>query len=109
VLEEIRRNPTTRDIPVVLLAKGAWARRRAHARELGSRDLIPKPAYVQDIAVLTWLYAGRDASNALFEGTFGEPSCAALLRGLLAGGRTGTLRLEPFGATVRFREGAVVD
>ncbi len=109
VLEELRRNPTTRDIPVVLLAKGAWARRRAHARELGAQELIAKPAYVQDIAVLTWLYAGRDANDALFEGTFGEPSCAALLRGLLAGGRTGTLRLEPFGATIRFREGAVVD
>jgi len=109
VLEELRRNPATREVPVVFLAKGAWARRRAHARELGAQELIAKPAYVQDIAVLTWLYAGREASNPLFEGTFGEPSCAALLRGLLAGARTGTLRLEPFGATVRFREGAIVD
>ena len=109
VLEEMRRNPATRDIPVVFLAKGAWARRRAHARELGAQELIAKPAYVQDVAVLTWLYAGRSASDPLFEGSFGEPSCAALLRGLLAGGRTGTLQLEPFGATVRFREGAIVD
>jgi len=109
VLEELRRNPATRDVPVVLLAKGAWARRRAHARELGAQELIAKPAYVQDIAVLTWLYAGRDANDAQFEGTFGEPSCAALLRGLLAGGRTGTLQLEPYGATIRFREGAIVD
>ncbi len=109
VLEELRRNPATREIPVVFLAKGAWARRRAHARELGAQELIAKPAYVQDIAVLTWLYAGHEASNAVFEGSFGDPSCAALLRGLLAGGRTGTLHLEPFGATVRFREGAIVD
>ena len=109
VLEELRQNPATREVPVLLLAKGEWARRRSHARELGAQELVAKPAFVQDIAVLTWLHAGRAATEEWFEGTFGEPSCAALLRGLLAGGRSGSLRLEPSGALVRFRDGAVVD
>ena len=109
VLEELRKNPDTRDVPVLFLAKGAWARRRNHVRELGAQELVAKPAYVQDIAVLTWLYAGRLATDEWFEGNFGELSCAALLRGLLAGGRSGMLRLEPSDAIVRFRDGSMID
>jgi hypothetical protein len=59
--------------------------------------------------VLTWLYAGHSASDPAFGGSLGEASCAALLRGLLAGGRTGTLQLEPSNATVRFSEGSIID
>ncbi len=109
LLEQLRGDPATKDIPVLLIAKGAWARRRSRVRELGAQALVAKPAFVQDIAVLTWLYAGRLATDEWFEGNFGEPSCPALLRGLLAGGRSGTLRLEPSDALVRFKDGVIID
>jgi hypothetical protein len=78
-------------------------------RELGVQELLAKPAFVQDVAVLSWLHAGSPAREEHFRGELGDASCAALLRGLLAGGRSGELFLSPLGGRIAFRDGAVVD
>jgi CheY-like chemotaxis protein len=109
LLERLRVLPQTRDVPVLLLTKGAWARRRAQLRDLGVQELLAKPAFVQDVAVLSWLHAGSPAREEKFQGDLGDASCAVLLRGLLAGGRSGELRLEPLGGRITFRDGAVID
>jgi CheY-like chemotaxis protein len=109
LLERLRVLPQTRDVPVLLLTKGAWARRRTQLRDLGVQELLAKPAFVQDVAVLSWLHAGSPAREEKFRGELGDASCAVLLRGLLAGGRSGELLLEPLGGRITFRDGAVVD
>jgi CheY-like chemotaxis protein len=109
LLERLRLLPQTQDVPVLLLTKGAWARRRSQLRDLGAQELLAKPAFVQDVAVLSWLHAGSRAWEERFRGELGDASCAVLLRGLLAGGRSGELTLAPLGGRIAFREGAVVD
>jgi CheY-like chemotaxis protein/Flp pilus assembly protein TadD len=109
LLERLRLLPQTQDVPVLLLTKGAWARRKSQLRDLGVQELLAKPAFVQDVAVLSWLHAGSAAREDQFRGELGDASCAVLLRGLLAGGRSGELLLSPLGGKILFREGAVVD
>jgi CheY-like chemotaxis protein len=109
LLERLRVLPQTRDVPVLLLTKGAWARRKTQLRDLGVQELLAKPAFVQDVAVLSWLHAGSPAREEQFRGDLGDASCAVLLRGLLAGGRSGELLLDPMGGRIAFRDGAVVD
>ncbi len=109
LLERLRLLPQTQDVPVLLLTKGAWARRRGQLRDLGAQELLAKPAFVQDVAVLSWLHAGSRAWEERFRGELGDASCAVLLRGLLAGGRSGELTLAPLGGRIAFRDGAVVD
>jgi CheY-like chemotaxis protein len=109
LLERLRLLPQTRDVPVLLLTKGAWARRKSQLRDLGVQELLAKPAFVQDVAVLSWLHAGSPAREEQFRGELGDASCAVLLRGLLAGGRSGELLISPLGGRIAFRDGAVVE
>jgi CheY-like chemotaxis protein len=109
ILELMRRDPRTAEIPVLLLAKGEWTRRRSEAQQLGAQDLLKKPLFVQDLAVLGRLYAGHSAAEEVFSGDLKDLRCTVLLRSLLAGGRSGQLNFDPAGGRIYFEEGRVID
>ena len=109
ILELMRRDPRTAETPVLLLAKGEWTRRRSEAQQLGAQDLLKKPLFVQDLAVLGRLYAGHSAAEEVFTGDLAELRCTMLLRSLLAGGRSGQLSFDPAGGRIYFQDGQVVD
>jgi two-component system phosphate regulon response regulator PhoB len=109
ILEVMRRDPRTAKTPVLLLAKGEWTRRRSEAQQLGAQDLLQKPLFVQDLAVLGRLYAGHSAAEEVFTGNLEDLRCTMLLRSLLAGGRSGQLSFDPAGGRIYFHDGRVVD
>ncbi|HUB08721.1 MAG TPA: response regulator [Myxococcales bacterium] len=109
ILEVMRRDPRTAEIPVLLLAKGEWTRRQEEAKQLGAQGLLKKPLFVQDVAVLGRLHAGHAAAEETFTGELGDIRCPWLVRGLLAGGRSGQLSFDPAGGRVYFRDGCVID
>ncbi|MHB8416645.1 MAG: response regulator [Myxococcales bacterium] len=109
ILEVMRRDPRTAEIPVLLLARGEWTRRQQEATQLGAQGLLRKPLFVQDVAVLGRLHAGHAAAEETFTGELGDIRCPWLVRSLLAGGRAGQLSFDPAGARVYFRDGCVID
>ena len=110
LLERLRRDPRMADVPVLLLAKGEWTRLyRAEAQKLGAEDLLSKPLFVQDIATLGKMYAGHAAGEESFTGDLREVRCHLLLRGLLAGGRSGQLSFDPAGGRIYFQDGKIID
>lgn len=109
LLSRMRSDPRTADIPVLLLSKGDWKGQRSEAQRLGAQDLLGKPLFVQDLAVLGRLYAGHAAAEEVLSGQLEDLHGVALLRGLLAGGRSGQLSIDPAGGRVYFHEGRVID
>src|SRR5450755_2158711 len=56
LLSQLRRDPRTAEVPVLLLGKGAWARRRSQALDSGAQGFLAKPLFVQDVGVLSRIY-----------------------------------------------------
>ncbi len=107
LLERLREDPRFAAVPIVALGKRRDPGEAAVA--LGATQFLQKPLYVQDVAVLGRLHAGHHAAQETFVGDLGQLRCQALVRGLLAGGRTGQLRFDPAGGRLYFRDGRIVD
>ncbi|MHB1846400.1 MAG: tetratricopeptide repeat protein [Deltaproteobacteria bacterium] len=108
LVEAIRNDPRLAAVPVVLLGKGARPLGES-AIALGAAQFLERPIFVQDVAVLGRLHAGHPASEERFAGELDGLGAYALVRGLLAGGRSGELYLDAVAGRISFKKGRVVD
>lgn len=107
---ELRGNPKTTNVPVVLLARPEDQNVGNLAEVVGVDEYVQKPAFARDIAALVRFELIRHRS------TRGAPlrfhtrvlPPAHLLRALLTSNRSGTVTLADGAASIAFREGVIV-
>lgn len=107
---ELRGTEKTARVPVVLLAKAEDGNVANLAEVVGVDEYVTKPAFARDVASLVRFELVRH------RGVTGHPlrfhsktlPAAHLLRALLTSSRSGTFSLVDGGATISFRDGAIV-
>ncbi|MCU0700584.1 MAG: response regulator [Myxococcaceae bacterium] len=108
---QLRGEPRTSRVPVVLLARADDANVANLAEVVGVDEAVQKPAFARDVVALVRfeLVRHRSSPGALLR--FGARTLppAHLLRALLTSARAGVVSLAGGLATVRFADGAVVD
>lgn len=103
---QLRAEPKTAKLPVLLLARADEDEKNTLADVVGADELVAKPAFARDVAALVTLWiAGRDDSGArvLDTKTLPLPVC---LRALLSTQRAGMLSLSKK-AFIAYRAGRV--
>lgn len=107
---ELRGNPRTARVPVVLLAKPDDQNVGNLAEVVGVDEYVQKPAFARDVAALVRFELVRHRA------TSGQPlrfhtrnlPASHLLRALLTSARAGTFTLADGQASLSFRDGAIV-
>ncbi|MBL8918425.1 MAG: response regulator [Myxococcaceae bacterium] len=107
---ELKGNPRTTGVPVVLLARRDDKNVGNLAEVVGVDEAIQKPAFARDVASLVRFELVRHRSRVGQSLRFSERSLPAahLLRALLTSTRSGTFSLADGLATISFQEGVIV-
>lgn len=107
---ELKGNPRTTAVPVLLLARRDDKNVANLAEVVGVDEAIQKPAFARDIASLVRFELVRHRSRVGQPLRFSERSLPAahLLRALLTSMRSGTFSLADGKATIAFQEGVIV-
>lgn len=107
---ELRGNPRTARVPVVLLARPEDQNVANLADVVGVDEYVQKPAFARDVAALVRFELVRHRSAGARSLRFSTRTLppAHLLRALLTSARSGTLTLAQGAASVAFRDGAIV-
>ena len=110
LLEHLRSNPLTEQIPVVVLASGDGEERRRLLR-LGLTTLVPPPYDAEELILSTRLALERHRDERLVSGSLSQLTVPDLLQTAEAARRSGTIVLKSRGATgtLWLRAGRVVD
>jgi CheY-like chemotaxis protein len=106
---QLRAEPRTAQVPLVLLASRREGFHPDLATSAGADDFFIKPALVQDVVALARLKAGRRSSELQFEAHAARLQLAEIAPALLAGMRSGRLVLKDGSGFFAFRNGRVVD
>lgn len=106
---QVRADPRTAHLPVLLLARRQEDFHRDLAGGVGADDYLPQPVPVEDVVALARLKAGRGTGDAAYESHTARLSLAHVARALLAGVRSGRVVLSEGEGWFAFRHGLVVD
>jgi len=96
MLEQIRRSPRSRHVPVVLLSSlGDTTEERIRGLRLGAHDFVRKPFDPEEIVVrLERIVAVRHVPEGGFAGDLEEDALLDVLQRLERDGRSGTVRVD---------------
>jgi CheY-like chemotaxis protein len=106
---QLRAEPRTAQVPMVLLASRREGFHPELAMNAGADDFFIKPVLVQDVVALARLKAGRRSSELQFEAHAARLHLTEIAPALLAGMRSGRLVLKDGSGFFAFRNGRVVD
>jgi CheY-like chemotaxis protein len=106
---QLRAEPRTAQVPLVLLASRREGFHPELAVSAGADDFFIKPVLVQDVVALARLKAGRRSSELQFEAHSARLHLKEIAPALLAGMRSGRLVLKDGSGFFAFRNGRVVD
>ncbi|MCP3143785.1 response regulator [Pyxidicoccus xibeiensis] len=106
---QVRAEPRTAHLPVLLLARRQEDFHRDLAGGVGADDYLPHPVTVADVVALARLKAGRRTSDAAFESHTARLPLTHVARALLSGVRSGRVVLAEGEGWFSFRHGLVVD
>ena len=106
---QLRADPRTAHLPVLLLARQQEDFHRDLAAGVGADDYLPRAVPVQDVVALARLKTGRRTGEAAFESHTARLPLAHLARALLAGVRSGRVVLAGGEGWFALRHGLVVD
>jgi CheY-like chemotaxis protein len=108
---ELKGNPRTARVPVVLLARRDDKNVAELAEVVGVDEAVQKPAFARDVASLVRFELVRHRSKVGQTLRFSERSLppAHLLRALLTSTRSGTFSLAGGAATISFQDGVIVE
>ncbi|AKQ65001.1 Phosphate regulon transcriptional regulatory protein PhoB (SphR) [Myxococcus hansupus] len=106
---QVRADPRTAHLPVVLLAKREEDFHRDLAGGVGADDYLAQPADARDVVALARLKAGRCTGDASFDANTEQLPLTDVSRALLAGVRSGRVVMSEGQGWFAFRHGLVVD
>jgi CheY-like chemotaxis protein len=106
---QVRADPRTSHLPVLLLARRQEDFHRDLAGGVGADDYLPQPVAVQDVVALARLKSGRGTEDAAYESHTARLPLAHVARALLSGVRSGRVVMAEGDGWFAFRHGLVVD
>jgi len=110
-VSQVRGDPKTANVPVLLLARRDDENVANLAEVVGVDDFVQKPAFARDVSALVRLELAKSRAGAGQEIVFqaGQLAPAHLLRALLSCPRSGRLSLAEGRGRIEFHQGSVVD
>jgi DNA-binding response OmpR family regulator len=105
---QLRSEPRTSVLPVILLSRRPERYYARLASGAGADDFIAMPAFANDVVALVKLRAGSSSADSSLDWSTQDLPLPRLLRALLAGIRSGRIEIQT-GGHVTFREGLVID
>ncbi len=111
VLGWLRSDPSTENVPVVVLARREDGDERRRALRLGLTHLVPPPYEEEELVLTTRLAIDSQRGKNLLSGTLDQLSMPDLLQTLESTRRSGTVTVKSRDrqATLWLRDGRVID
>ncbi len=111
VLEELRRDPGTERLPVVMLSAIGDSANRVRGIRLGADDFLPKPFDPEELVARVEGLIGRRASTGLLQGDFASFPVGEVLQTLQGNATSGLLQVTTPGGSgwLRLSEGSCSD